>query len=103
MPTAIAVDYPLTPDDPLTAFPNGTDFGDGLFEACDIPPGWSAEVVTPPAYGAVVFQPDNTNWNYAANRPLPAANVDDTFTYRLTDGTAVSNVATVSLTLVVEV
>lgn len=52
-----------------------------------------AELVTPPTRGTVVFQPDGM-FSYA---PVPNYQDDDTFTYRVFDGTVWSAPATVTI------
>lgn len=71
-----------------------TDFGDGLYEACGSPSGWYPEVESQPTNGSVEFTGvSGWRWSLPVMPSLPAS---DSFTYRLTDGTNVSNVATIS-------
>ena len=103
-PNMQAVDYPPTGDDPLNCYPHGpvTTFGDALFEACTIPAGWHPEVVNQPAHGSVDLSSFPEGWQFDMSNP-PTINTEDSFTYRLTDGTNTSNTATVRLNMAVEV
>ena len=53
----------------------------------------TATVAKPPSHGTLAFNPDET-FMY---RPHAGFSGDDSFTYRLTDGTVVSNTATVTI------
>lgn len=103
----LAVDFPLSGDDLLiyaNTAPFGGSFGDSLWEACTVPPGWTAEVVTPPVLGSVVLSCPN-GWTYESKPGVnqPGNNTPDPFTYRLTDGNGnYSNTATVTPTVYVE-
>lgn len=98
----LAVDYPPNDVD-CNAYPQGsTSFGDDLFAQCSIPPGWYPVVVTQPQFASVSFDYPN-GWSYGKPSNPPSVNTPDPFTYRLTDGSQVSNVATVTPLLCVEV
>ena len=98
----IAVDYPPLDVD-CNAYPlNGpTDFGDDLLSRCTVPPGFVLEVVAQPSLGTVEFTNGGSGWRYTSTS-VPPANVADSFTFRVTNGTDHSNVATCTVQLLVE-
>jgi len=96
----LAVDYPPNDVD-CNAYPlNGpTDFGDDLESRCTIPAGYHLEVVSQPSRGSVSFNPGG--WRYTPTS-VPAVNMPDPFTFRVTNGSDHSNVAICTVQLLVE-
>lgn len=79
-----AVNYPLDQNDALTCHEFGTDFGDDLFNLCDVPEQGFLQVVSQPTYGIVTFYGNGHTWHMERNgNAVPGP---DSFTYRVGDG-----------------
>lgn len=92
--TTIEDDDPIVAADSSFTTPAGVSYS-GLLGTTPNP-AWTYSIVTQPSLGAVSLNTSTGEFTYSAPVGLGGS---DSFTYRISDGTAVSNVATVSATV----